>query len=943
MVRRILSLVVFFFIAQCSFGQTFSIKGSVKNVENNSAVGEATITLKNKANSVTIMKMVGDTAGWFTMTGIVSDTFNIEITAVNFTTLLKQIVVQGANIDLGILELRQVSEILKGVTVTTNLSPVTQKGDTLQINANNYKVNPDATVEDLAKKMPGITIENGVVKAQGEEVKRVTLDGRELFGDDATAALRNLPAEIVDKIQVFDRRSDQAQFTGVDDGNTTKGLNIITKANMRNGQFGRAYAGAGNEGTYSAGGNTTLLKESRKISLVANFNNINQQNFSSQDLIGVTSSGGGGRGGRGGFGGGGNNFSVGQQNGINLTNAGGVNYTDNWGKKLIVTGSYFFNNSQNNTNQQVNRQYFLKGIPNYDQSTLSSSNNTNHRINGRIEYKIDSANQLIITPSISLQQNNTDRSVATDFYNVTTRQFTNKTRNKNLNDRSGNNINNSILYRHRFPKRGRTFSINLNTSTNTRSGNVFTDLFDTTFSSTSYRDSTSRRLTDQSNSGLNLSANLVYTEPLWKNTQLQVSYNPSYNNSKADQEAFQYEENTNKYSVFDPNLSAKFNNKNVGQDAGLTYRYGNRDNQFSVSANYQYNTLNSDQDFPRQIQVKKSFKNILPSAFLRMKFNAQNNMQVFYRVSTNLPSVTQLQDVYDITNLPFVSAGNPQLSQQLSQILGTRYTFTNPKKGILLSANIFLQTASNYITNATFVPLKDSALNANLTLRAGQQLTRPVNLNGYLNFRSFLNFSVPLKFIKSNLNMNGGVTYGKQPGIINNFTNLSKNTTYTLGSVIGSNVSQYVDFTVSYTANFSTVKNQLQPRLDNNYFSQVASVNLNLLSKKGWFFQNELNNQLFSGLAAGFNQNYFLWNMSVGKKFLKKQRGELKATVFDLLKQNQSINRNVTETFIEDVQNQVLQQYFILTFTYSLRTFGTVPARGGGGYGGERRPGMRPF
>jgi hypothetical protein len=169
------------------------------------------------------------------------------------------------------------------------------------------------------------------------------------------------------------------------------------------------------------------------------------------------------------------------------------------------------------------------------------------------------------------------------------------------------------------------------------------------------------------------------------------------------------------------------------------------------------------------------------------------------------------------------------------------------------------------------------------------------------------------------------------PGIINNRNNISKNITYTAGAVIASNVSQYVDFTVSYSANLSNVKNELQPTLNNNYFSHNAGLQMNLLSKSGWFFQNDLNNQLYSGLSAGFNQSYFLWNMSVGKKFLKNQKGELKASVFDLLKQNRSINRSVTETYIEDVQNQVLQQYFMLTFTYNLRNFGAVPVPTRGG------------
>ena len=936
-----LLFLISIFSSVAVFSQGFLVKGTIKNSNTKRGVAQSTVSLQRLKDSIDILNTVSDTSGNFEFRGLVNDTFMLKVTALNYVTLTKQVVVHNADNILGYIELQRVSQVLKGVTVTTNVSPVTQKADTLQLNANQFKVNPDATIEDLAKKMPGITIENGVVKAQGENVQRVTIDGRELFGEDATAALRNLPAEIVDKIQIFDRLSDQAQFTGVDDGNTTKGLNIVTKANMRNGQFGRVYAGLGSDGRYTAGGNSTLLKDNRKISFVGNFNNINQQNFSAQDLLGVTSTGGsggrggnarggGGRGGGGGnFGGGGNtsNFLVGQQNGINKTNAAGINYTDNWGKKMIVTGSYFYNNTINNTNEFVNRQYFLKGIPSYNQNTLSGSNNTNHRINLRFEYRIDSANQLIITPSASIQQNSSERSVETSFINATTMALKSRTKNLTSSDRSGNNLNNSILFRHSFKKKGRSFSINLNTSSNTRTGEVYTNLFDTTFTSSTYHDSTSRRFTDQSNNGYNLSANLIYTEPVSKNTQLQFSYNPGYSSSKADQEAYQYELNSNKYSVFDPLLSSKFNNTTTTQNAGLTYRYGTRDNQLNFGANYQRSDLNSDRDYPRPIKVDQSFNNILPNAMLRLKINDKSNIRIMYRMSTNLPSVTQLQDVFDFTNLPFVTAGNPQLKQQQSQIISSRYTFTDTKKGMLLSGNIFLQTASDYITNATFVPFRDSVLSNTLVLKSGQQLTKPINLDGYTSIRSFVNFAIPVKFIKSNLNMNGGVSFNKLPGVINNQNNVSKNFTYSLGAVVASNVSQYVDFTLSYSANFNKVTNEIQPQLDNNYFSGIGSVQFNLLSKKGWFFQNDLNNQVYNGLTAGYNQSYFLWNMSAGKKFLKSKKGELKLSVFDLLKQNRSINRDVTETYIEDVQNQVLQQYFMLTFSYNLRNFGTVATR----------------
>lgn len=920
------------------FGQRPGIKGFVRNYQTTAYIAGATITLQSITDTTFNRSIVSDSLGRFQFSDIQPDSFRLSVSYVGLGVTHQTVKADTTVVDVGAIDLRTTADVLAGVTVTANVPMAVQKADTVQYNASQFKVNPDASAEDLVKKMPGITSQNGTVTAHGETVQKVTIDGRELFGDDATAALRNLPAEIVDKIQVFDRLSDQAQFSGFEDGNTQKGINIVTKANMRNGQFGRVYAGYGTDRHYQAGGNTTMLHGERKISLVANLNNVNMQNFAAQDLLGVTSTAnqrggrGGGRGGsqRGGGqpqGGGGQsfgnnaNFLVGSQNGINTTNAAGINYSDNWGPKLIVTGSYFFNHTNNNTNELDNRQYFLKGIPNYMQSTSSNSRNTNHRVNMRIEYKIDSFNQLIITPGLSFQDNNAYRNITTSFLNSSS-ALTGRTNNSNSSVRWGNNLNNNILFRHAFQKRGRTLSININTSSNDNSGEVYTNVFDTTFNNSGFIDSTSRRLTSQKTSGYQLAGNLMYTEPLSQKSQLQVNYNPTYSKSRANQEAYVFDETTSKYSEFDPRLSNQFDNTYTTQNAGLAYRYGTRENQISFGANYQRSNLKSDRTFPRPLAVNKSFDNVLPNAMVRFKLSVRSNIRFFYRASTNQPSVTQLQDVYDITNAPFVTAGNPNLSQQYAHIISTRYTYTNPGKGILFVGNVFMQSAANYITNATFVSLRDSVLTNDIVLKQGQQLTRPVNLNGHVSLRSFLNFAFPVKVIKSNINLNGGVSYSKLPGIINSADNISRNVTYTTGAVIASNVSQYVDFTVSYAANVSKVDNKLQPALNTSYFSHLASVQLNLLSKTGWLFQTDVNNQLYSGLSAGYNQNYFLWNMSAGKKFLKNQKGELKLLVFDLLKQNRSITRSVTETYIEDVQNQVLRQYFMLMFTYNLRNFG---------------------
>ena len=274
------------------------------------------------------------------------------------------------------------------------------------------------------------------------------------------------------------------------------------------------------------------------------------------------------------------------------------------------------------------------------------------------------------------------------------------------------------------------------------------------------------------------------------------------------------------------------------------------------------------------------------------------------------------------SNQFFYTTGNPDLQQQYSNSFIVRYNYTNTPKAQSFFANMFLQTVNNYVANATYTASKDSALTNSVTLFKGSQISKPVNLNGYISARSFFTYAMPIKFLKSNLNWNGGISYTNLPGLLNNVENISKTYNYNLGAVLSSNISEYIDFTLTYSASINTVKNSIEPTLNNNYFMQTAEFSANLLTKKGLFFNNDITNEYYSGLTGANNTNYWLWNIAVGQKFLKKQAGELKLSVFDLLKQNRSISRNVTSSYIQDVNNQVLQQYFMLTFTYKLKTFG---------------------
>jgi hypothetical protein len=281
-----------------------------------------------------------------------------------------------------------------------------------------------------------------------------------------------------------------------------------------------------------------------------------------------------------------------------------------------------------------------------------------------------------------------------------------------------------------------------------------------------------------------------------------------------------------------------------------------------------------------------------------------------------------LQNVVDNSNPLQLSTGNPDLKQQTDHMVFSRFSLTKPESSRTFFLFAMLRKANNYIGNSTLIAAQPTTLPDGTGLSRGSQLTMPVNLDGYWSARGFLTYGFPFNFIKSNFNLSSSYSYTKTPGLINDELNNSNSHTFTEGVTLSSNISEKVDFTLSYSANYNIVANSLQPELNNNYFYHIIGFTSNLIFPKGFLLRNDLNNYLYRGLSDAYNQDFILWNIAIAKKIFKDQNGEIRLGVFDLLKQNKSIVRNVTESYVEDVRTEVLSQYFMLTFTYNLKAFG---------------------
>lgn len=890
----------------------------------------ASVLLTNLADTTLTTGTATDFDGKFELSNLNPGAYRIRITYIGYQEWLQEVELNPGRQNLGTIQLTPDATTLEGVTITERMTRVEQLNDTTQYNAEAYKVNPDATAEDLITKMPGIVREGGQIKAQGEEVRRVTIDGKEYFGEDAALALKSVPAEVISKIQVFDRMSDQSQFTGFDDGNTIKTINIVTKSGLSTGQFGRLYAGYGTDERYLAGGNVNIFDGERRISFIGMANNVNQQNFSSEDLTSATGSAGGNRwsGRRGGGPGGGgvgdaNDFLTGQQNGITATQSIGVNYADKWGKKTKLSASYFFNRTDNDRQSDILREFFLEENISqfYEEGSMDRALNNNHRFNMRFEYTIDSFNSIIYTPRLSFQ----NRDASSTWNSLTF--FNNESllnQSETETDAQSNNysLNNSLLFRHRFKTQGRTLSLDLRTAHNQGLGssslfslNEFFNSPDPLLLLDQIADTESNRQT--------YAATASYTEPLGEKGQLQVDYTPSISTNYSDRLTLAFDPLSELYNQVDSVLSNEFDNQVLNQRLGLSYRLRGEKTMLSIGLQGQQERLSSEQLFPQANEFQQDFFNLLPNAMFTYNPSKTKNLRLFYRSRTNTPSVDQLQNVIDNSNPLQLSGGNPDLAQEVRHFMVARFSVTNPQKASSLFAFVFAGITDNFISSSSFIAQTDTLIQNDILLQRGAQFRQPVNLDGYWNTRAFLSYGFPVPLIKSNLNLNAGFSYARSPSLINQQLNIGHNYGLNSSLVLGSNISEDLDFTLSFTANYNIANFSIQPQLNNNFFSQTTTLRFNWLFGNGFVLSSDANYYGFQGLGENFNQQFLLWNGGLGYKFLKNKAGELRLSVFDILNQNNSISREVNAAFIQDSETRVLNRYFLLSFNYTIRHFQT--------------------
>lgn len=921
--KRFFTTLVLFVICQQVLAQSSAtIKGQLLDTTNKQSMKDASVSILDVKDSTVESFSLAKADGSFEIKGFSFGTYIIQISFNSYEPLFKTVTFSKTSpiVDLGNVYLKLAPNDLGGVTVKS--SPVQVKGDTTEFNAGSFKTKPNATAEDLLKKLPGVEVQkDGTVKAQGTNVTRVLVDGKRFFGDDPKTATRNLPTDVIDKVQVYDAQSDQSAFSGFDDGNREKTINIITKKDRRKGYFGKVSVGAGDNDRFASSISMNRFNGNQQISLIGQGNNINQQNFSIQDILGAM----GGGGNRGGGGGGGNigNFIGGTQSGIARTWAGGLNYNDVWGKKTSVSGSYFYNNMNTNNDNANYRETFATGDSSlFNNSTTTSNNkNQNHRFNFEIEHKFDSSNSIQIRPGFS-NQHNESFSETNTF--TTKGKLTNLSGVQQLNSRTsdGYNFNTSILFRHRFHKKGRTISLNINPGLSTNDANSTNISYNDIYSGSAYVRDTINQISSTTRDGKTFSSNLSYTEPIGKRGQLELSYNYNYSLNNSDQQTLRYNKTTGAFDVIVPNLTNKFENTNISNRFSLSYREQiTKELSYTVGLGTQYAELTSNNQ-TKGTNLSNKFTNYFPNVQIQYSKSRANNLRFNYRGRTNAPSISQLQDVIDNTNQLNIRNGNPSLKQEFSHSFSLFYTKFDVITFKNFVASINGSFTQDKIGNAVTQNTGNTPIVVDgITLIPGAQYSKPTNLNGGVNVNGFINFGFPTKKPKANVNFSTNVAYSRDVNIYNSIKNFTNNYAFTERISYNMNIKEQFDLNFSSSSTYTLARYTQSTSQNGDYFTQVFSVEPTYTSKGGWIFGNDFDLTMYRGQSAGYNQTIPLWNASIAKQIFKKKDGELKLSVYDLLNQNKSISRTVEQNYIQDTRTQVLTRYIMLTFTYNLRKF----------------------
>ena len=909
--KHILFLLLSIFIGHNAFAQV-QLQGKVIDKTKNSGLQDATIQLLNLQDS-TIRTAKSVDQGAFSVDRLAHGDYQVQVTLLGYKKYEEKLKVQQNNPLLSI-SLEPGEILIEEINIEAPAS-IAIKGDTMEFNARNFATRQYADADEMVSQVPGVTVdEDGNVSAHGEEVKRILVDGKEFFSTDPKIALKNLPADIIDKIQLIDEKSEQARFSGFDDGKRNKVINIVTKPDKKKGYFGKANAGKGDSDKFTLSTAMNAFKGDQKIGINIMANNLNETEFHQ--------AGGGSR--RG------NNNVTG---GISDTYAAGANYSNTFlNKKMEVNGNYRFRSVNAFTDTYSDIEYLMGSRANQfqNQHEISDVGNTAHNVNARVRWEIDSLNRLDFTPNISYQKNDRIGSNISSMTKGGTEMLNNS-------DRTVNNSNNNFsygagfTYMRRLKHPGQTISLNVNANKSSNEALGKTLAFNEYYQDAVLnRIDTNDRESTTHGYGSGINTKLAYTHNITKLSRFQANYGYRNTNNYSDRKTMEFLAETGQYEELNERLSNAFRNDFNHHSAGLSYSYNKRDTfRFQIGLNYEHGIRINDRTVPINLKTKADFGSFLPEMTMVYFFNKQRNLEFNYNTATNTPSINQLQDYIDNSNELMVRNGNPNLDQEYNHNLRLQFRDVNRQNGRSFNSNLNFSYINNKIINSTMTTDSTITLFDDIILGAGGQYIVPENVDGEISLRSTNSYGLPIKKWGINLNLNNALFYNRKYAILNKV--LTPNHGYGLNQRVGiaSNFSRKVILGLDYGVSMNFTNNpqaEIQHyKVINHYFRNKATFEV----WKDLTFGYDLSYYYNDGLLNSSGTSTTLMNAFVGYKILKAKNAEIALRGFDLFNNATNINRRITEIAVTDIQSNTLNRYFLLSLTYNLRSFGSMGSDNG--------------
>ncbi len=911
--KKLTALLLFCFVFSGSFvmAQQSTLKGTITDTLNKQNLSNAVVSILRAKDSVLVKYSRTDLKGNFSLKNLSAGNYIVMVTYPTYADYVDKIQIEsGKDQDLGSLPLITKAKLLEEVIVRQRISAIRVKGDTTEYKADSFHVSPNADVQELLRMMPGIQVNGkGEITAQGTKVEKILVDGEEFFSDDPAVVTKNLRADAVDKIQAYDKKSDQAEFTGIDDGQKIKTLNIKLKEESKRGYFGKLEAGTDFAKYRNGKALANIFKGKRKISGYITTDNTKFESLNWDEN---------------------RNYGGDANSNMEVTDDGGImmfstndNFSSGTGFPNSITGGLHFSNKWNNDKHNTNNTYQYNDLKVNGTTTSKTQNilpdttfinttsqdqvsqRTRHRLTSIYEWQIDSSSSIKLTfkPSTVKSYSNTNylgQSISEDGKVINESDRTTVTNNQN------DTYNGNVFWRKKFKKKGRTISLNTDLLFNNQDENTLllskNSFFDANGNLVKLENVDQMKYNKQTSSSIN--SLITYTEPLWKNTFLVMNYRLTLNNNDAERNTLS-KGGSGKYDNMVDSLSNHFIFNTTGQLGSVNFRYNVTKLNFSVGSGFG-NSVYHMTDVHNNTKREVSFNNFVPTVNINYTPKRQRRLTFSYSGKTTNPSLLQIQPLQDNTDPLNISIGNPNLKQSFTH----NFSLNASDYKVLKSRNIYFYAYYSKTENAISSSSKVDDF--------GRRVNQAINVSGNYNF--FASFNYGFEIVKS-LNVGFSVGPGKNRyvSIVNGLNNESNNSNIRLGLNAGYWSDKWFNFWMNVNARHNNSSSSIRPDVVTKYWSYDTYSNFQLKFKKQkLYIDMNLQANIYQKTAVFANQqDSYLFSPSIRKIISKNDKWEAKLLINDLFNQNRGINRNISSNYISETINQTIQRYFLFSLTYN--------------------------